>query len=160
MSTARIALFALVALVAGVIAGYILVSMVIFGAWALMGVHDRDGGGAMAVGFVIAPAGAVVFGLASAIATVVILSKRRATAPAPEPESAARDTRLFIRVTCAVAGFALGWLVADLVRALIYSLAYRHYVASLIFSLTHMVLPLAFAIIGFFLPRLRTKNPG
>jgi hypothetical protein len=160
MSTARIALWTLLALIVSAVAGFVIVTLAIFGAWGLMGVKDRDGGAGMAVIFVIAPAAAMVAGLVGAVATAVVLARRRVAAPAPEPASAAADTRLLIGVVCAIAGLFVGFAAADLAKALLRPLIFKSYLAYRAHALTHLALPPVFAIVGFFLPRILRPRPG
>lgn len=73
----RVLLWSLFGFVAGVVVGYI--GMIVgYGVYTgIVRVHDQDGGAAMAVGFIIAPAVGLICGLVAAIACGVWAARRR-----------------------------------------------------------------------------------
>ena len=153
MSKARIALLTILAFLAAAVVGYLVVTVTVIGLWAATGVHDQDGGGAMAVGLVIAPICALIFGAMVAVWIASKLLRKRAGAPSPSPEVEARDARFGVQLLCVLGGFWLGWQIADFARDLL-TPYYRHYVvAAIAFAGTHKVLPVVFAMLGYFLSR-------
>jgi|APLow6443716910_1056828.scaffolds.fasta_scaffold64274_2 hypothetical protein len=60
------------------IATYLVVVVGTSVVWDIMGVHDQDGGGAMALGLVIGPVCALIGGMVGAVMLPVWLESRRA----------------------------------------------------------------------------------
>ena len=60
------------------IATYLVVVVGTSVVWDIMGVHDQDGGGAMALGLVIGPVCALIGGMVGAVMLPVWLAGRRA----------------------------------------------------------------------------------
>jgi hypothetical protein len=90
--------------------------VVVFGttvAWELMGVHDQDGGGAMALGLVIGPVIALIGGMIGAIVTSLWYAKRRQTKPPQGPAETRRDSKRFAILASALAGGVFGYYVAQ-----------------------------------------------
>jgi hypothetical protein len=81
--------------------------------WEILGVHDQDGGGAMALGLVIGPAVALVGGIIGAIVTYLWYSKRKRTQPPAGPAETRRDTKRFAILAGAVAGGFVGHYLAQ-----------------------------------------------
>lgn len=158
MALARIVLLTILALIGSAVAGYILVALAFFGSWALMGIHDRDGGGAMAVGFVFAPIGAVIFGLIGAILAFTMLRRRRLAAPAAPAEAAIAESALLLSLGAAMVGLLLGWQASDWLRYALHSLSRDNLIFAVLFAISRWVLPLAFALAGFFLIRARATK--
>ena len=81
--------------------------------WDIMGVHDQDGGGAMALGLVIGPAVALVGGIIGAVVTYLWYGKRKRTQPPPGPAETRRDTKRFAVLAGALVGGIVGHYVAQ-----------------------------------------------
>lgn len=74
----KIVLLVLLAFVAGAVTGYIGLIVAVTTWWEIAHVHDQDGGGAMALAFVIGPVFAVMTGAAAAVAAGVWANRRAA----------------------------------------------------------------------------------
>jgi hypothetical protein len=72
----KIALLVLLAFLAGAVAGYLGLVLAVTTYWEIARVHDQDGGGAMALAFVIGPVFAVVAGAAAALLTGIWATRR------------------------------------------------------------------------------------
>ena len=158
MASARIALLTILALIGSAVAGYIGVALAFFTAWEVMGITDRDGGGAMAVGFVFAPIGAVVCGLIGSVIAFRALRRRRILASAAQSEVAVAESALLLRLGAALLGCIIGWVAANGLRHILLYFVHRHVIFAVIFASTHLVLPALFAVIGFFLVGRRKQN--
>jgi hypothetical protein len=77
----RIILLVLLAFVAGAVVAYLGLVLGVTTYWELAGVHDQDGGGAMALGLVIGPIFAVVAGAVAAVVVGVWAANRRPPTP-------------------------------------------------------------------------------
>jgi len=148
MSRSRILLVAFGAFLAGAIAAYAGVMAAIFAYWSLAGVHDQDGGGAMAVAYVFAPTVAVIIGTLAAIAVTLWLMRRRATSPAVPEERGRRDRRLLSAVIGLVAGLVIGWLLANGAQAVLKPFIFESRLIFRMFEAAHMVLPVLGGLAG------------
>lgn len=107
----RAFILSLLAFLAGTAATYLAILIGVTTFWEMTGVHDRDGGGAMALAFVIGPALALPAGLAIAIFTWVRLRRRAGPSDAA---SMHKDRRKFAIFGAAVAGWIIGLYLARL----------------------------------------------
>lgn len=80
--------------------------------WHVLGMVDRDGGGAMAVAFVIAPAVAAIGGIAGAVAAA-LYDRRRRTTRSFSPQADRRDMTRFEILAGVVVGGLAGHLLAN-----------------------------------------------
>lgn len=70
--------FGILGFILAAIATYLLVVVGTSIVWDIMGTHDQDGGGAMALGLVIGPICAIIGGLLGAVLLPTWLAGRRA----------------------------------------------------------------------------------
>ena len=108
----RSVIVAILGFIAGAVATYL---VVVFGTvlvWDLAGVHDQDGGGAMALGLVVGPAIAMIGGLAAVLALLLWDGKRRRNAPPQTPEARAHDSHRLLIAGGAIAGGIAGYVLA------------------------------------------------
>jgi hypothetical protein len=82
-------------------------------AWEILGVHDQDGGGAMAIGLVIGPVIAIIGGIIGAFVTYFWYAKRQQTRPPQGPAETRRDTKRFVILAGALAGGIASHYVAQ-----------------------------------------------
>ena len=95
--------------IAGAVVTYLVVVVGTMLIWDWQGVHDQDGGGAMALGLVIGPAVAIVGGIVSAIFALRFALKRAKVQP---PNEKRRDIkRLLIAGGAILSGYASYQLV-------------------------------------------------
>ncbi|MCC0051621.1 MAG: hypothetical protein H6881_07060 [Rhodobiaceae bacterium] len=150
MGTGRILILTLLAFAISAVAGYFVVALAFFGAWELMGVHDQDGGGAMAVGFVFAPIGAAAIGVLGAAITAYRLMGKPAL---PVTQQVSRDKQTILRAALAAAGLFIGWKAANYAQLFLYGLSRENIVFGIMFASARYVLPILFAFIGYKLAR-------
>lgn len=96
------------------IAGAAAYALVFFGTlavWQMLGVVDRDGGGSMGLAFVIAPAVAVLVGMAGAIVAVRRAYRSGQSMPAGVDDRR-RDVSRFALLAGVVAGALAGYFAA------------------------------------------------
>jgi hypothetical protein len=106
MKTSTRILLCLVGFIIGAIVTYLVVVISTIFVWDLMGVHDQNGGGAMALGLVIGPAIALIGACVGAILLPAWLGKRLANRPPPTRAEAIADRgKLIIAGTALVGGF-------------------------------------------------------
>lgn len=117
MSNARLLLLLLITFLLTTVLGYVAVTGVIFGYWELTGVSDPDGGGAMAVGLVIAPVGALVIGVLATALSWPLYVRRQRTSSAPSPTATRRDQHLLLASAGLIVGLVAGFVVANAVQA-------------------------------------------
>ena len=86
----RTFIFAGLGFVGGAIVTYLTVVIGVITAWELMGHHDQDGGGAMALGLVIGPFCAVIGGVICAFLVPIWVARRRGPTG---PQTAAEKSR-------------------------------------------------------------------
>lgn len=117
----RTFIIVLLAFAFGAVATYIVVVGGTVVAWDLMGVHDHDGGGAMAMGLVVGPICAVVGGVLAAFLVLLKRAGRRNQQPQPEAEKSRDRRRLLVLAAAAIGGLvghkvtqAIFWIVAPL----------------------------------------------
>lgn len=101
------AFVALLAFLGGTIVSYALVLFGGVGLMSVMGIHDRDGGGAMGLAFIIAPAGALIGGVAAVFIALAWRGRRLSavSGPAVEPAPASSAKRLALVALAALVGF-------------------------------------------------------
>lgn len=115
-----------IAVVAFAVSAAVTYAVVLFGtlaAWHVFGVVDRDGGGAMALAFVIAPLIALIGGGAGAIAAGVITHQRSGLTRAGAAERRRDATRLELAAGAVAGGFS-GYLLARLAFWLVEPIRY------------------------------------
>ncbi len=103
-------LITLLGFIAGAVVTYLVVVVGTLLVWDWQGVHDQDGGGAMALGLVIGPAVAIVGGIVSAI-FALRFALRRAKSPVAGDNK--RDIGRFLIVGGAVLGGLGGYNLAQ-----------------------------------------------
>lgn len=135
--------------------GYVGVALVVFTLWELTGVHDQDGAGAMAVGFFIAPMGALVTAILGTVFAARKLSKRASLTTLSKSEA---DRKVLVRFGLAILGFVIGWETANDVRYFLSGLTHEHVVFAIMFAATHFVIPPLFATAGFFFAKYLESN--
>lgn len=114
MQTSTRILFAVLGFIGFAIITYLAVVIGTSVVWDLTGVHDQDGGGAMALGLVIGPMVALLGGIIGMIALPVWMGKRMANRPPPSPEAAIADRGRMIIAGVALVGGYLGVKIVDL----------------------------------------------
>jgi len=139
MSHARVVLLLLLTLLLTTVLGYFAVTALIFGYWELARVPDPDGGGAMAVGLVIAPVGALVVGVLATALTWPALAKRQRTLAPPPDSSSRRDQRLLLATAGLIAGLVAGLVVANAVQATLQPYIYDSRPAFWFFERAHEI---------------------
>jgi len=108
LKTSSFFLFAVLGFVTGAIATYLLVVAGTLVVWEILGVHDQDGGGSMALGLVIAPAIALIGGIAGAVLVLAWAARRARNAPPATADEAARDRQRLIMLGGAIVGGIVG----------------------------------------------------
>jgi hypothetical protein len=102
----------------GFIAGAVLTYLVVvFGTvfmWDMTGVHDQDGGGAMALGLVIGPFLALIGGIVCAALTTRWAVRRNRNAPPQSDQDKARDSVRFFVIGGAILGGIIGHYAAQI----------------------------------------------
>ncbi len=96
-----------------VVATYLVVVVGTVLAWDVLGVHDQDGGGAMALGLVIGPVIAIFGGIIGAVVTYFWYAKRQKAKPPQGPAETRRDTKRFAVLAGAVVGGIVGNYVSQ-----------------------------------------------
>lgn len=102
-------ILSLAAFILGAAAVYVLILFGVTVYWSLTGVHDRDGGGAMALGFIIGPAIALPAGLMIGVATWMALRRRAQRTGPASAETMRSDRRKFLIFGAAVIGWFAGY---------------------------------------------------
>ena len=115
-----------------------------------MDVHDQDGGGYMAVGYVIAPAAALIAGI---IGAAIAAYKMSAKPVRSKGEQAVRDRRALLHIGLAVIGFIVGWKAANYAQYFLSAVWQDHIVFAIMYGTSRFVIPVAFAGAGFLLAR-------
>ena len=100
----RTFIIAVLAFSVGAIITYLALVIGVITVWDLTGVHDQDGGGAMALGLVIGPICAVFGGIICAILVPIWVAKRRGHVGPQTAEEKRRD----ISRLCVVGGTIFG----------------------------------------------------
>ena len=103
---------AVLGFIAGAVFTYVAVAAGTLLVWQWLGIHDRDGGGSMALGLIIAPLFALFGGGGGAILASVLAARRRRNAPQPAAEDR-RDMRRFLITGGAIAGAITGHYAAQ-----------------------------------------------
>ena len=158
MSHARVWLLLLITFLLTTVLGYFVVTGVIFGAWQLTGVHDQDGGGAMAVGLVIAPVGALVIGVLATALSWPLLAKRQRALGAPSDSSARRDQRALMASAGLIAGLVAGVIVANAVQATLKPYIYESRPVFWLFDHAHELCMPVCAVIGVAFAAIATRR--
>ena len=133
----RVILHTILGFVAFALLGYIGVTAAIFGAWAVIGVQDRDGGAGMAVVYGLAPVVAAVSGVIGA----ALAARRAIRHPRGDStqERDGRDRHLLAVLIGVVVGLFLGLQGANLVQALLRPLIFESRIIFRAFELAHEV---------------------
>ncbi len=142
-------IIAVAGFVLGAIAGYALVFFGTILAWEILGVRDRDGGGHMALGLVIAPIAGLIGGVAGApLAIAYDMRRRRHAAVQNEGPKPLGGAQVFMLVGV-VAGGVIGYQAGQLVFYMLarFGLIERGYTMWLA-SWLPLVLALAAATLG------------
>ena len=132
------------------ILGYVVVAFSIFAAWDLMNVHDQDGGGHMAVGFVIAPAAALIAGIIGAAIAALKMSGKPLRA---KGEQATKDRRVLLHIGLAVIGLIVGWKASNYAQYFLSYVWQDHIVFAIMYATSRYVIPVVFAGAGLLLAR-------
>ena len=109
----RTFIIAVLAIALAAVATYAAVVFGTMAVWEMIGVRDRDGGGAMALGLVIGPVVAVIVGIVAAIIAAVVAERRRRTAPTPSADDNRRDKNRLLVTGGAIAGAFAGHYLAS-----------------------------------------------
>jgi hypothetical protein len=120
--------------------------------WHVLGVVDRDGGGAMGVAFVIAPAIAVIGGIAGAVAAALYARRRQAGRPVTLDEHR-RDVSRFEILTGVLAGGFTGYQLAKFGFWLAGPMQYDAMWKAYAHAWAPMIVTLAGAIVGGLIAR-------
>lgn len=110
----RLFIIGVLGFIAGAVITYLGVVLGVSLAWDLLGVHDQDGGGAMALGLVIGPFFGIIGGILGAFLLPIWIARRTRNAPPPTEDAKARDRRKFLIFGGAILGGILGHYVAEL----------------------------------------------
>src|SRR5262245_20333641 len=108
----RTFVIAVLGFVVGAAATYAVVLFGTLAAWHVLGVVDRDGGGAMGLAFVIAPFFALIGGAAAAIAAGS-RARRPSDGTSVGTEERRRDASRFALVAGVLVGGLVGYLLAE-----------------------------------------------
>ncbi len=130
-------------------------AVVLFGhiaLWQVLGIVDRDGGGGMAVAFVIAPAIAVIGGIAGAVAAA-LYERRRLAGRTANREERRRDVSRFEILAGALAGGFAGHLLAKFGFWLVGPVRYDAMWKAYMHAWSPMIVTLACAIVGGLIAR-------
>ena len=111
----RTFIIAVLAFIVGAIITYLTIVVGVIAAWDLTGVHDQDGGGAMALGLVIGPVCAVIGGVICAVFVPIWVAKRRGHTGPQTTEEKRRDMRRFFIIGGALVGGYLGHQVSEFI---------------------------------------------
>ncbi|MFN7983679.1 MAG: hypothetical protein U0Q11_17670 [Vicinamibacterales bacterium] len=158
MSHARLLLLLIVTFLLTTVVGYFAVGGAILGYWELTGVHDQDGGGAMAVGLVIAPVGALIIGVLATAATWPVLAKRQRALAPPATGVAGRDTRVLFAVAGLIAGVVAGAVVASALQATLKPYIYDIRPAFWLFERAHEICMPLCGVIGATFASIATRS--
>ena len=109
----RTFIIAVLAFIVGSIISYLAVVIGVTSVWDFMGVHDQDGGGAMTLGLVVAPACAVIGGVVFAVLVSMWMAKRRGHTGPQTAEKKRQDIRRFSVVGGALVGGYIGHQVSE-----------------------------------------------
>lgn len=141
----------LILIVLGFVVGAALTyAVVLFGTlfvWDMLGVHDHDGGGAMALGLVIAPVVALIGGVVGAVVASVIGARRRAETETL-PADRQRDRRRMTIIVGAVCGAFVGYLVAQFGFWIVGPIAFDSYWKAWAFSWVPTIVMALAALLG------------
>ncbi len=146
--------------IAGAIATY---AVVLFGTllvWDLTGVHDRDGGGAMGLAFVIAPVVALLGGVAGAVAAHVLVCRHRVEAVPDTPIGRQRDRRRLLVAMGAVLGGLVGHYAARFGFWLASPIQFDAYWKAWAFSWLPTIAVILGAIAGWLIARRMVRGRG
>ncbi len=147
--------FVVLALVAGLVAGFAATVTAGFAWMHYAGVFDRDGGISMSVFFGLGPIGAIVAGVIAAALTFLRIRRRErlvAAGARPPPQRWPLRTRVVVAVVVWGVG---AWLVIRAIYWLRSPMSFETYAAALIVSWLPLVVPLIAAALaaGFVLWR-------
>ncbi len=148
----RVFVIAAAAFLVAAAATYAVVLFGTLGAWHVLGIVDRDGGGSMGLAFVIAPLIALVGGGAGAIAAGIYARRRGQGAPAGAGERR-RDVSRFALVAGVLGGAVAGYLLARFAFWLAGPIRYDAMWKALLHAWAPMIVMLAGAIAGGLLTR-------
>lgn len=154
----RVLVISVLGFIAAAVVTYLAVVVGTLVAWDLLGVHDQDGGGAMAVGLVIGPACAVIGGVIGAVTAGMWAAGRRRNAPPETVEIKKRDLNRIYIVGGMVAGAVAGHYVAQAGFWIASPISFDSYWKAWAVSWVPMIVTLLGAVGGGFLARYLVRG--
>lgn len=154
----RILVISLLGFVIGAIATYAAVFFGTLGAWQVLGVIDRDGGGSMALAFTIAPIAALFGGSVTAVSAGVFAVRRRGAAPGSSVERRS-DGRRFSLLAGVLAGAVAGYALSRFVFWLAGPIRYDAMWKAMAHAWAPTIVTFAGAVIGGLIVRRFLRAP-
>ena len=153
----RIFVIAVLGFIVGAIVTYLAVVIGVTTVWELLGKHDQDGGGAMALGLVVGPFCAVIGGIFFAGLVPTLVARRRGHTGPQTAEEKSRDLRRFCIVGGAVVGGYIGYNIVHFVFWMLRPISIDSYWIVLVLSWAPTIVMALAAIAGGLIVRRLTR---